>query len=154
MDLKQPIDLIKRSSWCDLLLVGLLVTPASMIAWTKLIQFAGVSESARGGWVLVLVLIHFLAIGFMILGSSRYRRHYRSLTLITGYLVAKGYTMVRFETFRGKYGKEFSDEYLMKVIQEFPQYLRIAKLSGDDIGVAMLSNKERSALPADAPQED
>ena len=154
MDLKQPIDIIKRSSWCDLLLIGLLTTPASMIAWTKLIQFSGVSESARGVWVLILVLIHFLAIGFMILGSRRYRQRYQSLTLIVGYLVAKGYTMVRFETLRGKYGGQFSDDYLMEVIREFPQYLRIAKLSGNETGVAMLSISERAALPVDAPQED
>lgn len=154
MNLKPPIDLIKRSSWCDLLLIGLLLTPASMVAWTSLLEFAGVMGAARGLWVLILVLFHFLAIAIMIGGSNRYRDLYRAMTLILGYLGAKGFTMVSFATIREKYGDQYTDDYLMEVITEFPQYLRIAKLKGDQTGVARLSQSDRESLPPNAPEED
>ena len=69
MELRQPIDLIKRSSWFDLLLVGLIFTPASMLAWMELITFVGVGVSQRGYWIVVLVLLHFAAVALMIWGS-------------------------------------------------------------------------------------
>jgi hypothetical protein len=153
MDLKQPIDLIKRSSWFDLLLLGLLLTPISLIAWVKILSFAGVSEH-RPRWIVGLVLAHLIAIGLMMWGSNRYKEKYRTMTLVIGYLISKNFMMVSFKVFRKKYGEKYTDAYMRNIIGEFPQYLRIALLKDDLIGVARISRDAGVPDGNDAPSED
>lgn len=153
MELQKPIDLIKRSSWFDLLLVGLIFTPASMLAWMELISFVGVGVSRRGYWVVFLVLMHFAAVALMIWGSLQYRRRYRTMSLIVGYLMSKGFVMVSFEQIRKKYGDEFTGEYLLEVIKEFPQYLCIAKLKDNRTGVARLTEKVPHGIPQNLSED-
>ncbi len=152
--LKQPIDLIKRSSWFDLLFLGLLITPPSVLAWAEVLRLAGPELLANDRWFLYLVGAHLLAIALMIAGSNRYRTRYQTMSLILGYLIAKKFTMVSFERLREKYGEELNDQYLIDVICQFPQYLRIAKLKGDKLGVARLSIEDQEAMPKDDPGED
>lgn len=154
MELKQPIDLIKRSSWFDLLFLGLLITPASVLAWAEVLRVAAPSLLTNDQWFFYLVVAHFLAIALMIAGSNQYRTRYQTMSLIMGYLIAKKFTMVSFERLREKYGDELTDEYLMDVICQFPQYLRVAKLKDDKLGVARLSGSDRDEMPADAPDEE
>ena len=75
------------------------------------------------------------------------------MSLIVGYLMAKGFLMVSFEQLRRKYGDEYSDEYLLEVIKEFPQYLCIAKLKGGKMGVARLTEGVREGIPQNLSED-
>lgn len=151
---KHPIDLIRRSSWFDLLMLGLLLTPGSLLAWTKILEFAQTPADQRGAWTLSLALVHLMAIAAMMLGSQVHRKRYRTLTLILGYLVSKNFMMVSFERIREKYGDEFTDNYLMSVIKEFPQYLRVGRLKNGKKAAARLTRDVGLPPEPDEPGED
>ena len=154
LELKHPIDLIKRSSWFDLLLLGLVLTPASLLGWAKVLEFVEVPTSSRRVWIITLAIMHGGAIALMIWGSARYKKLFRTLTLVLGYLVSKNFMMVSFKQLREKYGDEYTDAYMMKVIKEFPQYLRIGRLGNGSIAAARITRDTGLPEPSDAPSED
>ena len=55
--------------------------------------------------------------------------------LIVGYLQAKGYKMISFRRVRQEFSSNYSEEFLEKLIQEFPKEVRRTKLKGGKPGI-------------------
>jgi hypothetical protein len=126
---------IKKATAFDIFLISFFALPLVYNSWTEVLIKIG-ANPCQVFWSLVALTVLYLAV-VIVLGFDNYNKKRKEIAkdLIVGYLQSKNYKMMSFERIREKLNSNYSNEFLEKLVQEFPKEIRRAKLKDDKPGI-------------------
>jgi hypothetical protein len=135
MNVSEFMSTIKKATAFDIFLISFFALPLVYNSWTEVLIKIG-ANPCQVFWSLVALTVLYLAV-VIVLGFDNYNKKRKEIAkdLIVGYLQSKNYKMMSFERIREKLNSNYSNEFLEKLVQEFPKEIRRAKLKDDKPGI-------------------
>lgn len=135
MNVSEIMSTIKKATAFDIFLISFFALPFVFDAWIGVFTKIGANPSQIFWSLVVLFTLYIIAV--IVLGFDNYNKKRKEIAkdLIVGYIQAKGYKMISFRRVRQEFSPDYSDEFLEKLIQEFPKEVRRTRLKGDKPGI-------------------
>jgi hypothetical protein len=138
MNVSEIMSTIKKATAFDIFLISFFALPFVFSAWIEVFTKVG-WKAVQIYWSLVILFaLYVLAVIVLIVDNNNKKRKEIAKDLILGYLQGKGYKMMSFNRIRQELNPTYNDEFLEKLIQEFPKVIRRTKLKGDKPGVGRI----------------
>jgi len=135
MNVSEIMSTIKKATAFDIFLISFFALPFIFDAWIVVLQKINATP-VQVFWTLVgLFVAYFVTIIILVTDNHNKKRKEIAKDLILGYLQARDFKMMSFERIREKFSSEYADDFLVKLVQEFPKEIRVAKLKNGKPGI-------------------
>lgn len=135
MNVSEIMSTIKKATAFDIFLISFFSLPFVFNAWIEVFtKIAATTEQIFCSLVILFVL-YVVTVIILVVDNYSKKRKEIAKDLIVGYLQSKNYKMMSFEKIREKLNSAYNNEFLEKLVQEFPKEIRRAKLKGDKPGI-------------------
>lgn len=135
MNVSEIMSTIKKATAFDIFLISFFALPFVFDGWINVLTKIG-ANPCQIFWSLAgLFLLYVIAVIVLVFDNYSKKRKEIAKDLIVGYLQSKNYKMMSFERIKEKLNSSYSNEFLEKLVQEFPKEIRRAKLKGDKPGI-------------------
>lgn len=135
MNVSEIMNTIKKATAFDIFLISFFALPFIFDAWVVVLQKINATPE-QVFWTLVgLFGAYVVTVIILVVDNHSKKRKEIAKNLILGYLQAKDFKMMSFDRIREKFSANYTDDFLVKLVQEFPNELRVAKLKGGKPGI-------------------
>lgn len=142
-DAESLLELVREATIFDILLISILLLPLYLGAWLVILDSVLSISTEQKVWVLVVLFaLYVVGIVLMKVGAGKEDKRRRTGIRIRNYLIGRGNTAISFGRIRDKIDSSYSDDFLISVIDLFPDDLRLARIKGGKRGVGILIEKE------------
>lgn len=135
MNVSEIMSTIKKATAFDIFLISFFVLPFVFDAWIEVLTKIGANPCQIFWSLVVLFILYVVAVVVLVVDNNNKKRKEIAKDLILGYLQSNNHKMMSFERIREKLNSNYSDEFLEKLVQDFPKDIRRAKLKGDKPGI-------------------
>ncbi|MEP6672025.1 MAG: hypothetical protein ABJF10_22875 [Chthoniobacter sp.] len=142
---KSLISLIRDSSAADVTVVSFVILPILLAAWSLFLNSLSALEThveAKGYLLAVLLVIYIGGVFIMKLFESTKGKRERAAQHIRNRLERRNTHLGSFDYIRRTVNPEYSDPFLLTILDEFPDDFRRAQIKGGKLGLALNESSE------------
>lgn len=126
---------IKKATAFDIFLISFFALPFVFERWIGVLKKIGANIEQILWSLVILFAFYIITVVILVVDNHSKKRKEIAKDLILGYLQAKDFKMMSFKRIRQKFNSNYSDDFLVKLVQEFPKEIRMAKLKDGKPGI-------------------
>lgn len=143
---KSIIEAVRAASVGDIAVVSFVVLPILLAAWSVLLSFAGMlppTPTYRLWLFVALVVLYALAVFVMKRSESAHSRRIRAAKHIRNRLQRRlppNYGLASFDYIRRRVNDTYTDDFLTKLVEDFPDEFMRMRCKGDRPGLRLIDD--------------
>lgn len=136
------IQLIRETSIFDLFIVSIIILPIYLTSWNVLLkQYNNKLWENETLVFFILIGIYFIAITIMKFGQSKNDKNRTALQKLTSYYNLRRWTRMSFERIQSSIDSSYSEDFLKKLVNEYPTEITTGKIKGGKIAIVILDQE-------------
>ena len=140
---KTILETVRKTSLFDLTLLSVIILPLLLGVWLNLLNnIIPVTLNQKIYFTLAIIVVYILGLTLMKIGVTKESKKKIAGTRIRNYLIGRNRQSMSFNRIREVIDKDYSDEYLKSVIDQFPKEFRFARIKGGKPGISLLMEEE------------
>ncbi len=138
MNVSEIMSTIKKATAFDIFLISFFALPFIFDGWINVLEKIGANQR-QTFWTLVGLSIFYVVV-VAVLGFDNYNKKRKEIAkdLVLGYLRSNNFGRMSFDRIRQKFSPTYSDDFLVKLVQDFPKEIRMAKLKDGRSGIGRI----------------
>lgn len=143
------IELLKIASLSETIIVGIILLPAFLGLWAVILNKLQFNVKINRILYAALVVVYISGIAVLKLGESSSQKLMTASIKVKSYLEEKGWEIIGFNRIRERIEPNYSDEFLLEIIQATPKFEKILLTDpADTVGILYNFGSKSEPMPA------